>query len=62
MSQETLRDAAEMESLAFGQLARSDHQEVGMIRLHLFDDGVDNVVHLHICDDGVAFFQEFIPL
>ncbi len=32
-----------------------------MIRLHLFDDGVDDVVHLHICDDGVAFFQEFIP-
>ncbi len=32
-----------------------------MIRLHVFDDGVDDVVHLHVCDDGVAFFQEFIP-
>ena len=50
-----------MEPLALGQLARPDHQEVGMIRLHLFDDGVDDVVHLHVRVDGVAFFQEFIP-
>ena len=32
-----------------------------MIRLHLFDDGVDDVVHLHVRVDGEAFFQEFIP-
>lgn len=32
-----------------------------MIRLHMFDDGVDDVVHLHVRVDGVAFFQEFIP-
>ena len=32
-----------------------------MIRLHLCDDGVDDVTHLRVCDDGVAFFQEFIP-
>jgi hypothetical protein len=50
-----------MEPLALGQLARPDHQEVGMICLHVFDDGVDDVVHLHVCDDGVTFFQEFIP-
>ena len=47
MSQETFRDAAEIEPLALGQIARPDHQEVGMIRLHLFDDGVNDVVHLH---------------
>jgi hypothetical protein len=50
-----------MEALAFGQLARPDNQEVGMICLHVFDDGVDDVIHLHVCDDGVTFFQEFIP-
>ena len=61
MSQKTLRDAPEIEPLALGQLARPDHQEVGMIRLHLCDDRVDHVVHLHVTDDGVAFFQEFIP-
>ena len=32
-----------------------------MIRLHVFDDGVDDVVHLHVRVDGVAVLQEFIP-
>jgi hypothetical protein len=50
-----------MEPLALGQVARPDHQEVGVIRLHLFDDGVDDVVHLHVRVDGITFFQEFIP-
>jgi len=29
--------------------------------LHLFDDGVYDVVHLHVRIDGEAFFQELIP-
>ena len=61
MSQETFRDAAEMEPLAFSQLAGPDHQEVGVMCLHVFDDGVDDVVHLHVRVDGVAFFQELTP-
>ena len=61
MSQETLRDTAEVKSLTLGQVARPYRQEVGMIRLHLCDDAVDNVVHLHVRVDCEAFFQEFIP-
>ena len=61
MSQEALRDAAQMEPFALGQVARPDHQEVGMRGLHLFDDRVDDVVHLHVRLDGEAFFQELIP-
>ena len=32
-----------------------------MIRLHSFDDGVDDVVHLHSSVCSVTFFQEVLP-
>jgi hypothetical protein len=50
-----------MKPLVLGQIARSDHQKIGMSCLHVSDNGVDDVVHLHIRLHGVTLFQEIIP-
>ena len=61
MSQEAFRHAPEMDPLALGQIAGSDHQQVVMIGLDVFDDSVDHVVHLDLRDDGKAVFDEIVP-
>ena len=61
VSQEAFGHAPEMEPLALGQIARSDHQQLVMIGFDVFDDGVDHVVHLDLRDDGIAVFDEIVP-
>src|SRR5262249_33851476 len=61
VSQETFRDATEVETFGPGQVAGSEHEEVGAICFHMVHYGVDDMVHLHVREDGVALFQEIPP-
>ncbi len=61
VSQKAFGHAPEMETLALGQLARSDHQQLVMVGFDVFDDGVNHVVHLDLRDGGNAVFDEIVP-
>ncbi len=61
MSQETFGHAPQIQPLALRQSARPDDEKIGLVRLHLFDDGVDHMVHLHQRGSGVSFLDEIVP-